>query len=54
MTEISCSLKSKPTKIFTNKKRAKDTFQFVHYLVCISNVTMIESREKPFREERNY
>ena len=31
-------IKSKPTKIFTNGKRLEDTFQFVHYLNCISNV----------------
>ena len=34
--------------MFTNGKCLEDTFQFVHYIVCISNVKMIQSREKSF------
>ena len=34
--------------MFTDGKRLKHTFQFVPYLVCISNVTMIESKEESF------
>ena len=36
------------SKIFTNGKRQEDTFQSVHYLVCISNVEIIESRGESF------
>ena len=36
------------SKIFTNGKRQEDTFQSAHYLVCISNVEIIESRGESF------
>ena len=32
----------------TNGKRLKDTLQFVCYLVCTSNIKIVESREEKF------
>ena len=40
--------RKKPIKIFTKEKCLEDTFQFVHYVVYISKVKMIESREESF------
>ena len=34
--ERSCQLKSRPNRLFTTGKCLEDTFQLVHYLVCIS------------------
>ena len=37
-----------PTRIVINEKCQEETFQFVNYLVCISNIKLMESREESF------